>query len=78
MLDTGNGEEDVALMVADMRKIGLDPSKIKLIFISHEHFDHYGGVQYLKKNVCPNAKVAMSLVGWNMLQTVPLEWACWQ
>ena len=75
MLDTGNGEADVALMVGDMKKIGLDPSKIKLIFISHEHFDHYGGVQYLKKNVCPNAKVAMSLVGWNMLQTVPLEWA---
>jgi metallo-beta-lactamase class B len=75
MLDTGNGEADAALMVADMKKLGLDPSKIKLIFISHEHFDHYGGVEYLKKNVCPNTKVAMSLVGWNMLQTVPLEWA---
>jgi metallo-beta-lactamase class B len=75
MLDTGNGEADAALMVADMKKLGLDPSKIKLIFISHEHFDHYGGVEYLKKNVCPNTKVAMSLVGWNMLQTVPWEWA---
>jgi metallo-beta-lactamase class B len=74
MLDTGNGGADAALMVADMKKLGLDPSKIKLIFISHEHFDHYGGVEYLKKNVCPNTKVAMSLVGWNMLQTVPLEW----
>jgi metallo-beta-lactamase class B len=56
-----------------MRKLGLDPSRIKLILISHEHFDHYGGVQYLKKSVCPNAKVAMSLIGWNFLQTVPLE-----
>jgi metallo-beta-lactamase class B len=75
MLDTGIGDTDAALMVADMKKLGLDPAKIKLILISHEHFDHYGGVQYLKKNVCPNAKVSMSLVGWNMLQTVPLEWA---
>ena len=75
MLDTGNGEVDAALMVADMKKLGLDPSKIKLIFISHEHFDHYGGVEYLKKSVCPNSKVAMSLIGWNMLQTVPMEWA---
>jgi metallo-beta-lactamase class B len=75
MLDTGCGETDVAMMAADMKKLGLDPSKIKLILISHEHFDHYGGVQYLKKYVCPNAKVALSLVGWNMLQTVPLEWA---
>ncbi len=75
MLDTGNGEEDVALMAEDMKKLGLDPSKIKVIFISHEHFDHYGGVQYLRKNICPEAKVAMSLVGWNMLQAAPMEWA---
>ncbi|MGA2405852.1 MAG: MBL fold metallo-hydrolase [Bacteroidales bacterium] len=75
MLDTGIGDEDVAMMVEDMKKLGLDPSRIRVIFISHEHFDHYGGVQYLKKNICPNAKVAMSLVGWNLLQTVPLEWA---
>jgi metallo-beta-lactamase class B len=73
MLDTGTGDTDAALMADDMKKIGLDPSGIKLIFISHEHFDHYGGVQYLKKNVCPNAKVAMSLVGWNMLQSTPME-----
>jgi metallo-beta-lactamase class B len=75
MLDTGIGDADIVMMVKDMKKLGLDPSRIKLIFISHEHFDHYGGVQYLKKNVCPDAKVAMSLVGWNLLQTVPSEWA---
>jgi metallo-beta-lactamase class B len=75
MLDTGNGDTDVAMMVEDIKKLGLDPSEIKLIFISHEHFDHYGGVQYLKKNICPDAKVAMSLIGWNLLQAVPLEWA---
>jgi len=75
MLDTGNGDADIAMMVEDMKKLGLDPSRIKLILISHEHFDHYGGVQYLKRIVCPEAKVAMSLTGWNLLQTVPSEWA---
>ena len=75
MLDTGNGDADIAMMVEDMKKLGLNPSRIKLILISHEHFDHYGGVQYLKRNVCADAKVAMSLAGWNLLQTVPSEWA---
>jgi metallo-beta-lactamase class B len=74
MFDTGNGDEDAAIMVESMKKLGMDPSRIKLIFISHEHFDHYGGVEYLKHNVCPDAKVAMSLSGWNFLQSVPMEW----
>lgn len=74
MLDTGNGDTDAEMMVNDMKELGIDPSEIRVIFISHEHFDHYGGVRYLKKNVCPDAKVAMSLVGWNLLQSVPPEW----
>lgn len=74
MLDTGCDNVDAAIMVEGIRKLGLNPEKIRIIFISHEHFDHYGGVQYLLKNICPDAKVAMSLVGWNMLQTVPVEW----
>lgn len=73
MLDTGCGDADAFMMVNDMKKLGLDPSRIRLIFITHEHFDHYGGVRYLKKNVCPGARVAMSLTAWNMLQAVPSE-----
>ncbi len=73
MLDSGINNDDAANMTKEIIKLGLNPSNIKLILISHEHFDHYGGVQYFKKNVCPNAKVAMSLIGWNFLQTVPLE-----
>jgi metallo-beta-lactamase class B len=73
MIDTGWGEEDCSQFVTGMRKLGLNPSNIKLILISHEHLDHYGGVPFLKKNVCPDAKVAMSTIGWNYLQARPAD-----
>lgn len=75
MLDTGYGPQDCSVIVPTIKDLGLYPSEIKLIIISHEHIDHYGGTNYFLENVCPDAKVAMSLIGWNMLQTVPAEWA---
>jgi metallo-beta-lactamase class B len=73
MIDTGWGGPDCSQFVNDIKRLGLNPNKIKLILISHEHLDHYGGVPYLKKNVCPNAQVAMSTIGWNYLQVRPAE-----
>jgi metallo-beta-lactamase class B len=73
MIDTGWGGPDCSQFVNDIKRLGLNPNKIKLILISHEHLDHYGGVLYLKQKVCPDAKVAMSTVGWNHLQSRPAE-----
>jgi metallo-beta-lactamase class B len=71
MIDTGWGEPDCSQFVNDMKSLGLNPRNINLILISHEHLDHYGGVPYLKKKVCPDAKVGMSTIGWNYLQARP-------
>ena len=51
MIDTGWGEKDCSQFVEDMKKLGLDPGTIKLILLTHEHIDHYGGVQYLKNHI---------------------------
>ena len=75
MLDCGWGTFDCRVMVSGMRKLGLDPSDIKAVIVSHEHGDHYGGVNYLLEEVCPDAKIIFGLAGWNFLQTVPTEFA---
>jgi metallo-beta-lactamase class B len=49
MLDTGVGDTDIAMMVKDMKNLGLDPSRIKLVFISHEHFDPMAESNILKR-----------------------------
>lgn len=73
MIDTGWGEIDCPLFVNDMKRLGLNPHNIKMILISHEHVDHFGGVPYLKRYVCPDAKVAMGTIAWNYLQARPVD-----
>ena len=33
-----------------MNKLGLDPSKIKYVIITHGHADHFGGAAYLQSH----------------------------
>ncbi|MBQ5415561.1 MAG: MBL fold metallo-hydrolase [Firmicutes bacterium] len=75
MIDCGWGEFDCSVMVRGMKDMGLDPSAIRAVIVSHEHGDHYGGVNYLLKEVCPDAEILFGLAGWNFLQTVPTEFA---
>ena len=75
MIDSGSNDTEAAYIAESFSKMGLDASSIKLIIISHEHFDHYGGVSYFIKEICPDAMVAISRTGWNLLQTVPTEFA---
>ena len=75
MIDDGSNDDEAQHIAQSLEKLGIDGRKIKLIIISHEHFDHYGGTSYFLKNVCPDAKIAISRIGWNLLQTVPTEFA---
>ncbi len=48
LFDTGgNGE----ILIYNMEKLNIDPKSIDTIFISHNHFDHVGGLSaFLNKN----------------------------
>ena len=48
LFDTGtNGK----ILLSNMEKLGIDPSSIDEVFISHAHFDHVGGLsEFLKVN----------------------------
>lgn len=48
LFDTGTRG---ALLLANMRTLGIDPGSIDDVFISHAHFDHTGGLSaFLKQN----------------------------
>jgi hypothetical protein len=62
LLDTMNSSDEARdVIVASMKKVGLDPAQIKYIVIGHGHpgqSDHTGGALYLQKTY--GAKVVMS------------------
>ena len=53
LIDTGTGSHFESLIKSIKRHI--DPKEIEIILLTHEHFDHCGGVKKLKE--ITNAKI---------------------
>jgi metallo-beta-lactamase class B len=70
LLDTLNtGKEAARLIEGGLRRVGLNPARIKYIIVTHGHGDHSGGVNYLVSRYHP--RVAMGDADWTMLETKP-------
>lgn len=53
LFDTG---ENGRVLLGNMEKLGLDPKKVRIVVLSHEHYDHVGGLMdFLSVN--PNVDV---------------------
>lgn len=65
LIDTMWDDRDAELIIEGMEKLGLDPTQIKYIAITHGHIDHYGGAQYLKDKF--GAKILMSEIDWELM-----------
>ena len=48
-----------------LKKVGLDPAKIKYVIVSHGHSDHSGGAKYLQDTY--KARVLLSEADWGLL-----------
>jgi metallo-beta-lactamase class B len=49
-------------VIGGLRQLGLDPSRIKYVVITHGHDDHYGGAKLLQERY--GARVAMGEADW--------------
>jgi metallo-beta-lactamase class B len=66
LFDTlNNTEEATQYIEGGLRRVGLDPAKIKYIVITHGHGDHFGGAKYLQEKY--HAKVLMSGIDWDIV-----------
>jgi metallo-beta-lactamase class B len=70
LIDALNNEKEAATVLEPgMRKVGLDPSEIRYVLVTHAHGDHYGGAQYLVRQ--HRARVAMSEADWAVARVKP-------
>jgi metallo-beta-lactamase class B len=56
-------------VVGGLKKLGLDPAKIKFAIVSHGHFDHSGGANYLQDHF--GTRVILSAADWDWLDGNP-------
>ena len=61
-----NSEE---LIVGGLKRVGLDPTNIKYLLISHAHGDHIGGAELLQTRYTP--RVVMGEPDWNTVEKYP-------
>jgi metallo-beta-lactamase class B len=59
-------------VIGGLKKLGLDPTKIKYVIISHAHRDHVGGARYLQDTL--GARVVMSAEDWDLLDRTKGSW----
>lgn len=53
-------------------KVGLDPTKIKYVIVSHGHIDHAGGAKFLQDRF--GARVIMGAADWDLLERTGGAW----
>jgi metallo-beta-lactamase class B len=65
LFDTMNSEDDAKnIIVPEMKKLNLDPMKIKYLVFGHNHFDHTGGGEYIQR--LTGAKAVMHRDDWEI------------
>lgn len=65
LIDTLNNQAEAdKYIIGGLRQLGLDPTRIKIIIVSHGHKDHYGGARYLQDKL--HAKLYMTALDYDL------------
>lgn len=59
-------------VVNGLKTLGIDPTTIKYVLVSHGHSDHVGGASFLQDRF--NAKVIMSDADWTLVENTRASW----
>jgi metallo-beta-lactamase class B len=64
LIDAGQEGRTEAIL-ASLRKVGLDPARVKYILLGHGHGDHYAGAAYFQQNY--GTRVGTTAADWDVI-----------
>ena len=68
LIDSGYADQLDTVLLPGMRKLGLDPERVKYVLLGHGHGDHFGGAAYFQER---GARVALSAADWDLIENPP-------
>ena len=54
-----------------IRQLGLDPNDIRIVLVTHGHFDHNGGIKHFKDTY--GAQIGMTAADWELTESEPSD-----
>ena len=60
-----NSAEMETIFEPGMKKFGLNPADIKLMIVTHGHYDHFGGAKYMQDKY--KTPIALSAADWDLM-----------
>lgn len=68
LIDAGYGDQLDSVLLAGMKKLGLDPGRVTHVIVAHGHGDHFGGAPYFQQR---GARVVMGAPDWDLVAAPP-------
>jgi metallo-beta-lactamase class B len=65
LIDAGYPDQANAVLLPQLKRLGLDESKIKYVFLGHGHVDHYGASKYLQEKY--GTRIVLSAADWDLV-----------
>ena len=65
LIDAGYPDQANTVLLPQLKRLGLDESKIKYVFLGHGHVDHYGASKYLQEKY--GTRIVLSAADWDLV-----------
>ena len=65
LIDSGYTDRVETVVVAGLKKLGLDPASVKYVLLGHGHADHFGGARYFQEQY--GTKVGTTAADWAVI-----------